>query len=157
MQEDKKLARLAKSGDLSKIADAIAKESSPDKIKDLTELFNANAKKRNIVRASKVNELLDLVSAEMAIRLETMPSTFNNDVLLSYWKALEDSSSKLISEEPEVKDGKMISLTQNNQVNILTDSDLNTRSRKNVTEAVRKILQNISNESVIEIEGEENE
>ena len=143
MQDDKKLAKLAKSGDLSKIADAISKESSPDKIKDLTELFNENAKKRNIVRASKVNELLDLVSAEMAMRLETMPSTFNNDVLLSYWKALEDSSSKLISEEPEIKDGKMISLTQNNQVNILTDSDLNTRSRKNVTEAVRKILQNI--------------
>ena len=141
----------------SRIADAIAKESSPDKIKDLTELFNANAKKRNIVRASKVNELLDLVSAEMAMRLETMPSTFNNEVLLSYWKALEDSSSKLISEEPEVKDGKMISLTQNNQVNILTDSDLNTRSRKNVTEAVRKILQNISNEAVVEIEGEEDE
>lgn len=157
MQDDKKLARLAKSGDLSRIADAIAKESSPDKIKDLTELFNANAKKRNIVRASKVNELLDLVSAEMAMRLETMPSTFNNEVLLSYWKALEDSSSKLISEEPEVKDGKMISLTQNNQVNILTDSDLNTRSRKNVTEAVRKILQNISNEAVVEIEGEEDE
>ena len=157
MWHDKKLARLAKSGDLSRIADAIAKESSPDKIKDLTELFNANAKKRNIVRASKVNELLDLVSAEMAMRLETMPSTFNNEVLLSYWKALEDSSSKLISEEPEVKDGKMISLTQNNQVNILTDSDLNTRSRKNVTEAVRKILQNISNEAVVEIEGEEDE
>ena len=157
MQNDKKLERLAKRGDLSEIADAIAKESNPGKIKDLTDLFNANAKKRNIVRASKVNELLDLVSAEMAIRLETMPSTFNNDVLLSYWKALEDSSSKLISDEPEVNDGKMISLTQNNQVNILTDSELNTRSRKNVTEAVRKILQNISDESVVEIEGEENE
>ena len=157
MQNDKKLERLAKRGDLSEIADAIAKESNPGKIKDLTDLFNANAKKRNIVRASKVNELLDLVSAEMAIRLETMPSTFNNDVLLSYWKALEDSSSKLISDEPEVNDGKMISLTQNNQVNILTDSELNTRSRKNITEAVRKILQNISDESVVEIEGEENE
>ena len=157
MQNDKKLERLAKRGDLSEIADAIAKESNPGKIKDLTDLFNANAKKRNIVRASKLNELLDLVSAEMAIRLETMPSTFNNDVLLSYWKALEDSSSKLISDEPEVNDGKMISLTQNNQVNILTDSELNTRSRKNVTEAVRKILQNISDESVVEIEGEENE
>ncbi len=156
MQNDESLEKLSSSKDLSEIADSIMRESDPEKIKDLTELFNINAKKKKIVRASKVNELLDLVSAEMSTRLETMPDTFSNDVLLNYWKVLEDSSMKLTSDENEVKDNKLISLTQNNQVNILTESDLNTRSRKNVTEAVRKILQNISNSQVDEIEGDEN-
>ena len=156
MQNDESLEKLSSSKDLSEIADSIMRESDPEKIKDLTELFNINAKKKKIVRASKVNELLDLVSAEMSTRLETMPDTFSNDVLLNYWKVLEDSSMKLTSDENEVKDNKLISLTQNNQVNILTESDLNTRSRKNVTEAVRKILQNISNSQVDEIESDEN-
>ena len=116
MQNDESLEKLSSSKDLSEIADSIMRESDPEKIKDLTELFNINAKKKKIVRASKVNELLDLVSAEMSTRLETMPDTFSNDVLLNYWKVLEDSSMKLTSDENEVKDNKLISLTQNNLI-----------------------------------------
>lgn len=157
MEDDKKPVELEKRSELSQIADAIVKESDPQKIKDLTELFNSNANKRKIVRASKVNELLDLVSAEMSTRLETMPSTFTNDVLLNYWKVLEDSASKSTSQESGVNDSKLISLTQNNQVNILSNSDLDTRSRKNVTEAVRKILQNISAEAIDKEEEETND
>lgn len=143
--DNNKLDKLSKSGDLSEIAHAIRDESDPDKINGLIELFNINAKKKNIVRASKVNELLDVIAAEMSERLETQPTTFTNDVLLSYWKVLEESSGKL-SGETVPQDKNLISLTQNNQVNIVTNSELNTQSRKNVTEAVRKILQNISSE-----------
>ena len=49
MEDDKKPVELEKRSELSQIADAIVKESDPQKIKDLTELFNSNANKRKIV------------------------------------------------------------------------------------------------------------
>lgn len=141
--QDNELQEVSKIVDLQKLADSILKESDQSKLNELTNLFNNQEKKKKIVRASKLDKLLDLILDEMEVRLETMPGPITNESLISYWKVLQESIEK-ISDVQEKKDANLISLNQNNQVNIISSETLDTKSRKNVTEAVRKILQNIS-------------
>lgn len=133
-----------------KIARDIELENDPEKIKELIDLFNLNSKKKSVSRAVKVNGMLDDLADVMERRIKESPGAFRNDELIAYWKALEESSKRLETSSTELTPSP-ISLTQNNQINII-DSGLNTQSRKNVTETVRKILQAISSGEKSEVE-----
>lgn len=138
------------------IADELMDTEDPQKMQELINLFNIQAKKKNIHRAVKVNDLLDNIVNTLYTRMLSDPDKFANFELVSYLERLDAYSEKITSKEANPNDNSLINLTQNNQINIINDSGLNTNSRKHVTEAVRKILENLNKETPNIIEGNEN-
>lgn len=122
------------------IAQQILEEDDLDKIKDLTKLFNVSNQKRNVMRIMKMNELLDMVTEKVMDRFEKTPHNFTNDDLLKYMQATENSIEKANKNLNMVEDTPAIQLTQNNQVNINVENNLDRESREKVLDAVKAIL-----------------
>ena len=124
-----------------------------DKIKDLTNLFNLNTKKRNVMRVLKMTQLLDSVTDKVIERFEKTPDNFSNEDLLKYMQVTENAIDKANKNLDMVEETPAIQFQQNNQVNINIDKGLNRDSRAKVTEAVEAILKKLqNNEQVIEVE-----
>ena len=136
-----------------KIAQEILDTEEIDKIKDLTNLFNLNTKKRNVMRVLKMTQLLDSVTDKVIERFEKTPDNFSNEDLLKYMQVTENAIDKANKNLDMVEETPAIQFQQNNQVNINIDKGLNRDSRAKVTEAVEAILKKLqNNEQVIEVE-----
>ena len=136
-----------------KIAQEILDTEDIDKIKDLTNLFNLNPKKRNVMRVLKMTQLLDSVTDKVIERFEKTPDNFSNEDLLKYMQVTENAIDKANKNLDMVEETPAIQFQQNNQVNINIDKGLNRDSRAKVTEAVEAILKKLqNNEQVIEVE-----
>lgn len=142
------------------IAEQIIEEDDIDKLKDLTTLFNVNTQKRNVLRIMKMNELLDKVTDKVMERFEKTPHNFTNDDLLKYMQATENSIEKANKNLNMVEDTPAIQLTQNNQVNINVENNLDRESREKVLDAVKAILASgiecMDAEGIINLEEEDN-
>ena len=136
-----------------KIAQEILDTEDIDKVKDLTNLFNLNTKKRNVMRVLKMTQLLDSVTDKVIERFEKTPDNFSNEDLLKYMQVTENAIDKANKNLDMVEETPAIKFQQNNQVNINIDRGLNRDSRAKVTEAVEAILKKLqNNEQVIEVE-----
>lgn len=136
-----------------KIAQEILDTEDIDKVKDLTNLFNLNTKKRNVMRVLKMTQLLDNVTDKVIERFEKTPDNFSNEDLLKYMQVTENAIDKANKNLDMVEETPAIQFQQNNQVNINIDRGLNRDSRAKVTEAVEAILKKLqNNEQVIEVE-----
>lgn len=122
------------------IAQEILNEDDIDKVKDLTNLFNLNAQKRNVMRVIKMNDLLDKVTDQVITRFEKRPDNFSNDDLIKYMQVTENAIDRASKHLNLVEETPPIQLMQNNQVNINIDSGLDRESRERVMDAVRAIL-----------------
>lgn len=127
------------------IAQKILNEEDIDKVKDLTNLFNLNTQKRNVMRVMKMNALLDTVTDQVIERFEKTPHNFSNDDLIKYMQVTENAIDKANKNLNLVDQTPPIQLLQNNQVNINIGSGLNRESRENVLNAVRSILASANN------------
>lgn len=135
------------------IAQQILDTDDVDKVKDLTNLFNLNIQKRNVMRVVKMNQLLDNVTDKVTERFEKTPDNFTNDDLLKYMQATENSIEKANKNLNLVEETPAIQLQQNNQVNINIGTSLDRESRVKVTDAVQAILKRIKQpENVVTIE-----
>lgn len=135
------------------IAQQILDTDDIDKVKDLTNLFNLNIQKRNVMRVVKMNELLDNVTDKVAERFEKTPDNFTNDDLLKYMQVTENSIEKANKNLNLVEETPAIQLQQNNQVNINIGTSLDRESRVKVTDAVQAILKRIKQpENVVTID-----
>ena len=136
-----------------KIAQEILDTEDIDKVKDLTNLFNLNTKKRNVMRVLKMTQLLDNVTDKVIERFEKTPDNFSNEDLLKYMQVTENAIDKANKNLDMIEETPAIQFQQNNQVNINIDRGLNRDSRAKVTEAVEAILKKLqNNEQVIEVE-----
>ena len=83
----------------------IINETDPEKLKDLTHLFNINQTKKNIIRVNTMNKLIDKVADQMIERVENVPDEFSNKELVEYLKTahefIEDKKSYTIEEVRE--------------------------------------------------------
>jgi hypothetical protein len=122
------------------IAQRILDESDVDKVKDLTNLFNLNAQKRNVARVLKMTDLLDKVTDQMLTRFERTPDNFSNEDLIKFMQVTETSIEKASKSLSQVDQAPAIQYQQNNQVNINIGDNLNRESRQRVTDAVQAIL-----------------
>jgi len=133
----------------SELVDQIISENNPDKLEELTQLFQLNQKKKNIARINKLSQLLDIVDSEVENRLVDTPESFRNDELIKYMSTTQqaiDSLENNISNKPLIQINN-----QKNEINI--NNDLNRESRQKVLEAVMSILNNENN--IIDIDGGE--
>ena len=135
------------------IAQRILDEQNVDKVKDLTNLFNLNAQKRNVMRVIKMNELLDKVTDQVIDRFEKKPDNFSNEDLIKYMQVTETAIDRANKQLNLVDETPPIQFMQNNQVNINVGADLDRESREKVLERVQAILSGTKkHEEAIEIE-----
>lgn len=134
------------------IAQKILDEQDVDKVKDLTNLFNLNAQKRNVMRVIKMNELLDKVTDQVIDRFEKRPDNFSNEDLIKYMQVTENAIDRANKQLNLVDETPPIQFMQNNQVNINVGADLDRESREKVLERVQAILSGTKkHEEAIEI------
>ena len=134
------------------LTDQIVKETDPEKLEDLTALFEMMQRKKNMLRINKLSNLLTLVDDEVVMRFTSTPEAFDNDQLLKYMKSTQDTMLAL-TQDLEQKPIIQIN-NQKNEINI-NNSGLDQDSRKRVLEAVQMLLETSKNPNMIEIEAEE--
>ena len=135
----------------------IIEEDDPDKLEDLTNLFKANQRKKDLARINKLYKVLDLVDDEMFNRVALEPEMIDNDQIVRY---LSSTQQAINSIEQSMDKTPLIQINnQKNEINISGDSGLNRESRQKVLDAFRSIIE-ANNQNVIEVdfteEGEDN-
>lgn len=141
------------------LASEILKEDNLEHLKNLTNLFNLNQAKKNVIRVLKLNELLDKVQDQMLERFAKRPGEFSNDDLISYMQVTQQAidrankSLKLVDETPAI---------QVTNVNINTDKEnvLSRESREKIDNVIKALISKLNlpeSPTEIIVEGEENE
>jgi len=138
-QQDKSLDQMAnvsliKSG--NEITEKIIAEEDPDKLKELTQLFTLNRKKKEIARINKLSTLQDLIDDEVISRMTVSPESFDNEQLEKYMRSVQLVMANLNDKEDDLPQ-----ILINNQTNVnINSSGLDRESRKRVYDAVQSIL-----------------
>ena len=133
------------------LADDIIKEQDIDKIKNLTNLFNINQHKKNIVRTTKLNELLDAITDQMVERFQKKPNEFSNADLLDYLTEVQNTIDKA-NKNTAQEDLQPIQQINNTQININNEEQLSKEARDRVLNFIKKTI-NSKEENTVEIEG----
>ena len=156
MSDEKALDVRPLDNSTKEIAQLILDEKDVDKIKDLTNLFNLNSQKRNVMRVMKMNELLDKVTDKVVDRFDKYPDNFSNEDLLKYMQVTENAIDRANKQLNLIDETPPIQLTQNNQVNINVGMELSRESRERVLEFVKSALaQNEQAREIIEVKDED--
>lgn len=142
------------------IAQEILDEQDIERVKDLTNLFNLNAQKRNVMRVIKMNELLDKVTDQVVERFEKRPDNFSNEDLIKYMQVTENAIDRANKNLNLVEETPAIQYLQQNNVNITIDNGLDRDARERVMDAVKAFLAQSSqtppqDEVVVEIDENE--
>lgn len=133
----------------------IAGETDPNKLDDLTQLFNMNRKKREMVRVNRLSNLLELVDDEIMNRFTAYPDSFDHDQLLNYMRATTNAinnTTQSINQAPTIQ----INNTST-EVNFNSGMNLDRSSRERVMAAVSEILgslQNNNGDDIIDVDME---
>ena len=139
---------------------SIAKAESKEELEALYQKFNINNTKKNALRITQLNNLLDQVNEQAAERFNRRPETISNKEILDYMNAIQNQIERSQRTVDGIKDITAIQVnnTQNNTVNIhVKDTDipyLSKDSRDRITDLVASILQESNtgkNEDIIDI------
>lgn len=126
------------------VATKIMRENNPDKVKDLTHLFNVLQAKKNVARVMKLDGLLDHVSDAMLDRFEKRPDEFSNQDLIAYMNTVQTAIEKATKSVNMVDETPAIVVNNNTQVNVDngTCGGLDRESRERVADFIKKVLEN---------------
>lgn len=155
MEEDKNELIEVSTNDLYKQGDDLVneliKENDTGKVNDLTNLFKLNQKKKDIYRANKLSNLLNLIDNEVYDRISATPESFDNYDLLKY---MESTQSAISNTYQNLDRQPLIQINnQKNEINF-NNSGLDRESRARVLEVVSAIISNANN--IIDVEEDEN-
>lgn len=120
--------------------DRVLNAGDPNDLKDLTQLFNFNQAKKNLLRLQKLSVLNDDVVSKIERRLLERPDDFSNKDLLDYLQVINNVLDKQSKSQDDVLDKPMITYQQNNQVNVNIANDLTRESRDKITDLISEIL-----------------
>lgn len=126
------------------VATKIMRENDPDKVKDLTHLFNLLQAKKNVARVMKLDGLLDHVSDAMLDRFEKRPDEFSNQDLIAYMNTVQTAIEKATKSVNMVDEAPAIVVNNNTQVNVDNSggNGLDRESRERVADFIKKVLEN---------------
>lgn len=132
--------------DTKKLVQEIVKSESKDELEGLYSQFNINNTKKNVIRISKVNKLLDMVNDEAEKRLSQSSATMSNKEIIDYMNAFQtqlDNASNVVNGIKDINPPVQISNTQHNIVNINMKNDmtsLDRDSRERITSLIGDII-----------------
>ena len=122
------------------LAQEIIDETDFDKSKNLINLFNATQSKKNVLRILKLSELLDTISDKIQERIEKRGDELTSQELLQCLQVITNTVEKANKDLMCVQDTPIISLQQNNQINVNMSETLTRESREKITSLVQSIL-----------------
>ena len=152
MEKDKQ--ELSLSTSQAELEQMLVNGNDIEELKDIINIFNLNLKKKDILRSSKLSDIQDKISEQIATRIDKRANEFSNADLLNYFKVVQDIINRSDNSLDEVKVPN-IQINQQNNVSIDVDSakKLNKESRDKVVDAVQSILAKYGNtNSLSEIE-----
>lgn len=126
-----------------RILNELIATSDTEKTNDLTYLFNQNQNKKTMVRTTKLNELLDLITDQAMERFQNHSNEITTKEIMDSLKTVSgliESNQKQISTPTEAP---LIQINQQtNEVNVGSEKkgNLNRDSREKVKNAVMSLL-----------------
>lgn len=155
MSEENTLSTVDIDNQSKQLAQYILDESDVEKVKELTQLFNLNQAKKNVLRVMKLNGLLDTVSDKIIDRFNKFPDNFSNDDLIKYLQVTQTAIEKANKNLSLVDETPVIQVNHNNQLNVNISETLDRDSRERVLAFVKAALQQNSTEETDFVEIEE--
>jgi len=146
------------------LIEQLISETDEQKLRDLTQLFNANQNKKTIARVNKLSDLLDTITDQALARFTARPDEISNKELFDGLKVVQDLIERGQKQVSGAGETPLIQVNQQtNEVNIGgTSSNLNRDSRERVKSAVLSLLNSIttpataeSTTDIIEVDAEE--
>lgn len=125
----------------------IVEETDEQKVRDLTQLFNANQNKKTMARVDKLSDLLDTITDQALTRFSTRPDEISNKELFDGLRVVQDLIERGQKQVSGAGETPLIQVNQQtNEVNIggNTTSNLNRDSRERVKSAVLSLLSSIN-------------
>ena len=132
------------------IINQIITEQDAEKTKDLTYLFNVNQNKKTMVRANKLNELLDVLTDAAVDRFTQRPDEISNQELMQGLKIVQDLIERSQKQVNGVNEQQpLIQINQQNNTLEVggTKGGLNRDSRERVKNAVLDLLNGITTQT----------
>lgn len=129
---------------------AITKAKTKQELQPLYDQFKINSTKKEAIRVSQLNTLLDKVNEQALERVTKRPDELSNKDLIDYMNAFQNQierSQKVIDGVDEIS-SVQISNTQNNTINVKVGDDsikLSNTSRGRITDVIAEILKESSN------------
>ena len=129
------------------LIEQIIAETDEQKVRDLTQLFNANQNKKTMARVNKLSDLLDTITDQALERFTARPDEISNKELFDGLKVVQDLIERGQKQVSGAGETPLIQINQqNNEVNVgNATSNLNRDSRERVKAAVLGILGSITN------------
>ena len=141
--------------DTKDLLSKLAYEKDPNKIKDITYLFNQNISKKNMVRVNSLNNIMDRLTDEVGKRIVFDADSIKNEDLVKFinaiQKAIEGSEKTIngVSEQPTIQ----INPTTNNNIVVDSLGLTSKESRDKVMDIVNAILKGeLNNDEPKEVE-----
>ena len=132
---------------LSEIAENIYKSDNIDD--DLINMFNSMMLKKNLIRMSKYDTILDDIIDRIELRISDEDVPFSNGQLLTYLETIQKLANN-VSEAKTIDTNNVPKIQYNNQVNVLIQNDpvstLDRDSKERVLNAINSILKDAENE-----------
>ena len=128
------------------LLEQIISETDEHRVRDLTQLFNANQNKKTMARVNKLSDLLDTITDQALSRFTSRPDEISNKELFDGLKIVQDLIERGQKQVSGVGEAPLIQVNQQtNEVNIGGEgSNLNRESRERVKSAVMNILSRIA-------------
>lgn len=140
------------------LIEKIIAESDDQKVKELTQLFNANQNKKTMARVNKLSDLLDTITDQALTRFTQRPDEISNKELFDGLKIVQDLIERGQKQVSGAGETPLIQFNQqNNEVKIDgASSNLSRDSRERVKSAVMSLLSGLTTQ-VAEPAQEDNE
>lgn len=130
---------------LSRIQEIATKEE----LKEVTNLFNLSITKKEMARALKQDELLDLVLKQAEEKLKKRPEELSTKDILDYMNAFQSNLEKTQNYIDKVEDSPTIQVNDNKKI-VVNINALSRDSNENVLDAINKLIANMSDDKSLE-------
>lgn len=136
--------------DIQDIIDKVLSEDSPENIRDLTELFNNNMRKKDMVRSFKLSGFLEKIEDTLITRVRDNPDDIKTYELLNAIKVVQESLNKTTENVAGIKSTPTIQINQ--QIINSGEEPLSKDSISKVLSLVNKLIKESTKEDIIEAE-----
>lgn len=140
---------LSLASSMDELQTQLIKETDPDELKNVIDLFNLNIHKKDLLRSVKIDTLQDKIVDQIEKRMDRYSGEFSNKDLIDYFKLLSDSKYK---SSESISSTSIPVITYNNQVNINMEDSFDRDARKRILDAVNSIVADVTASSEVVVE-----
>lgn len=131
----------------------IKNAKTKEELEPLYQQFNINNTKKNAIRISQLNDLLDKVNQQAIERFTKRPDEISNKEVLDYMNAVQNQIERSQKIVDGVKDINAVQVNNTINLNMGSDKDLdlNKESRNKIASIIKDILNNDKKSEVIDV------